>query len=93
MKFCRYCGKEHLDEAVICPHCGCATKEENRAPSAETNDSISIGLVVLSIFIPLFGIIYWPVMAKSRPRCAKTCGIAAIISWAVYFVFWTLILG
>ncbi|MBO7394077.1 MAG: zinc-ribbon domain-containing protein, partial [Abditibacteriota bacterium] len=25
MKYCRQCGKELLDEAVICPHCGCAT--------------------------------------------------------------------
>ena len=24
MKFCTHCGKELLDEAVICPSCGCA---------------------------------------------------------------------
>lgn len=24
MKYCSKCGKEILDEAVICPHCGCA---------------------------------------------------------------------
>ena len=28
--FCKKCGKELFDEAVICPQCGCAT--ENSAP-------------------------------------------------------------
>ena len=32
MKFCSKCGKEIMDEAVICPNCGCATG--NYAPKA-----------------------------------------------------------
>ena len=31
MKFCQKCGKEIMDEAVICPNCGCAV--ENAAPA------------------------------------------------------------
>lgn len=27
--FCRYCGKEILDEAVLCPHCGVMVKKIN----------------------------------------------------------------
>lgn len=27
MKYCTKCGAEILDEAVICPHCGCMTNE------------------------------------------------------------------
>ncbi len=27
MKFCEKCGKEIMDEAVVCPGCGCATKK------------------------------------------------------------------
>ncbi|MGN1051035.1 MAG: zinc-ribbon domain-containing protein [Acutalibacteraceae bacterium] len=87
MKFCQNCGKEVLDEAVICPNCGCSVQADNNTQSTEVDESVSAGLVVLSVLIPLFGIIYWPVKAKTRPKCAKTCGIAAIISWAVYFVF------
>ena len=37
MKFCSKCGKEILDEAVICPHCGCATAQQNPA----TTESIA----------------------------------------------------
>ena len=28
MKFCEKCGKEIMDEAVVCPGCGCATTTE-----------------------------------------------------------------
>ena len=24
MKFCQTCGKEIMDEAIVCPNCGCA---------------------------------------------------------------------
>ena len=80
MKFCKNCGKELVDEAVVCPGCG-ASQNTYNAP-AQT-DSVSVGLVILSILIPLFGIIYWPVKAKETPKRAKACGIAAIISWVV----------
>lgn len=81
MKFCQHCGKELLDAAVICPGCGCSVQA-----IAEVDESVSVGLVILAVLIPLFGIIYWPVKAKTRPKCAKACGIAAIISWVVGFV-------
>lgn len=87
MKFCQHCGKEIMEEAVICPGCGCSVQSGNNTQVAEVDESISAGLVVLAVLIPLFGIIYWPVKAKTRPKCAKACGIAAIISWAVYFIF------
>ena len=87
MKFCQHCGKELLDEAVICPGCGCSVQATNSIQATEVNQSVSVGLVILAVLIPLFGIIYWPVKAKTRPKCAKICGIAAIISWAVCFVF------
>ena len=83
MKFCQHCGKEILDQAVICPNCGCSVQVANNTQVTEVDQSVSAGLVVLAVLIPLFGVIYWPVKAKSRPKCAKICGIAAIISWVV----------
>ena len=82
MKFCQHCGKEIHDQAVVCTGCGCAVQPTN-TQVAEVDESVSGGLVFLAVLIPLFGIIYWPVKAKTRPNCAKACGIAAIISWIV----------
>jgi hypothetical protein len=82
MKFCSKCGAQLHPEAVICPQCGCAV--EPVAPVVE--DKVSVGLVILAIFIPLFGIIYWPCTHKKTPRRARACGIAAIISWVVSFI-------
>ena len=84
MKFCSKCGKEIMDEAVVCPNCGCAVVAPNQYnPVNRADDEVSVGLVILSILIPLFGVIYWPVKHKETPKKAKACGIAGIISWAV----------
>lgn len=32
MKYCGKCGKEILDEAVVCPACGCAVKKSEPMP-------------------------------------------------------------
>ncbi len=29
MKFCQKCGKEMVEEAVVCPSCGCSVVQEN----------------------------------------------------------------
>ena len=39
MKYCSKCGKEIMDEAVICPGCGCAQENNvpgNNAPQIKT---------------------------------------------------------
>lgn len=87
MKYCQHCGAEVNENAVVCVKCGCSIQQASTAPAEEVDDSVSAGLVVLSVLIPLFGIIYWPIKAKERPRCARTCGIAAIIAWVGYFLF------
>lgn len=84
MKYCQHCGTELADLAVMCPQCGCSV---SNGITQEVDESVSVGLVVLAVFIPLFGLIYWPVKSKTRPRCAKACGIAALISWGIGFVF------
>lgn len=85
MKFCSKCGKEIVDEAIVCPNCGCAVVNPN-VPQEFTNDQVSVGLCVLAALIPLFGIIYWPVKHKETPKRAQACGITAIVSWAICFV-------
>ena len=35
--FCSKCGKQILDEAVICPHCGCATNNNQNTTNNTSN--------------------------------------------------------
>ncbi|MBR2080983.1 MAG: hypothetical protein IKC50_06320 [Oscillospiraceae bacterium] len=93
MKYCQHCGAEVNENAVVCVKCGCSLQQANANQSKEVDNSVSTGLVVLAVLIPLFGIIYWPVKAKERPKCAQACGIAAIISWVVCFVITMLASG
>lgn len=86
MKFCTKCGKEIMEEAIICPHCGCVcTNNFYQAPISY--DEVNIGLCILSFLFPLFGIIYWPIKHSESPKKAQACGIAAIISWVLRFFF------
>lgn len=63
--FCKVCGKEINDEAVICPHCGCSVKEipvtavdngvagEKKKVNAMSITGFVLSLV--SLLIALFG--------------------------------------
>ena len=56
MKYCRSCGAELLDEAVICPKCGVAV-EEIKAPVQKNKLALAgfvLGLV--SLFINLYAV-------------------------------------
>ena len=44
--FCTKCGKEILDDAIICVHCGCGT-QANSASAVAANDAPSAGMAVL----------------------------------------------
>lgn len=75
--FCKNCGKEIDDKAVVCVNCGAAVQGNS------VEDKVSVGLCILSFIIPIFGIIYWPVKNKETPKRAKACGITAIVSWVL----------
>ncbi len=83
MKFCQHCGKELVDEAVVCPGCGCAVTAKPTPVIALADDEVNVGLCVLSALIPLFGVIYWPLKHNETPKRAKACGVTALISWGV----------
>ena len=46
MKYCSQCGKELVDEAVVCPNCGCAVQ----APANQQEDKPSTGLILFLCF-------------------------------------------
>lgn len=85
MRFCQRCGKEIMEEAIICPNCGCGTGVKNSFTNSE--DEINVGLCIVSALIPLFGFIYWGIKSKETPRKAKACGITAIVAFSISLLF------
>ena len=88
MKFCSHCGKEILDEAVICPNCGCSVQYDNagggnanRQTAPQYTDSysaLSVAGLILAFFEPLVGLIL-SIMAHSD---AKKTGSGKSLSLA-----------
>ena len=72
--YCRKCGKEVDDEAIICPYCGCSTS------GGKVNDSKSMGYAVLGFFLPVVGFILWLVWKDEYPLRASSCGKGALVS-------------
>ena len=63
MKYCSKCGKEIMDETVICPGCGCAVKNEVKPSEVSYDDCvrksattniISAVLLAVGVFCALF---------------------------------------
>lgn len=59
MKYCFNCGNELRDEAVVCPHCGCATEKYNNNKKTDDNSISALAIVglVLSFLIPIAGLV------------------------------------
>lgn len=89
MKYCRHCGKEVMDEAIICPNCGCATDVPNTLNSSEI-DEPSMGLNIVGLLIPIVGLILFLVYHDKTPRKAKEIGKFALIGCAIACVLWLL---
>ena len=81
MKYCRQCGKELLDEAVICPQCGCATGHQ-----AASDEKASALWIIIAILFPIVGAIYALIEWKNKPNAAKTVLIVSIIVWVLSMI-------
>lgn len=62
MKFCQHCGKEIMDEAVVCTGCGCAVNHSSvnlsTSTKAEKKTSASLILGIIGIvFAWLFALV------------------------------------
>ena len=88
MKYCKKCGNELLDEAVICPKCGCSTGYE-----AVSDEKASIGWIILAILSPIAGVIYALINWKNKPNAAKTVLIVSVVVWIVGIIIGMIISG
>lgn len=54
MKYCTHCGSEIVDEAVVCPNCGCSVENPQTAVATTGGGTSSSGLdLVIKIFMVL----------------------------------------
>lgn len=75
MAYCKNCGAQIDDKAVICPKCGVA-----QAGTVTEPDTGNIGWGVLGFFLPLIGLILYLILQDTRPLTARMAGKGALIS-------------
>ena len=81
--FCKHCGAEILDQAVICPKCGCATNANANVADPNASDKTWLATLLLCWFLGTFGIHRFYV-GKTGTGVAQLltmggCGVWAII--------------
>ena len=81
MRFCSNCGKEIMDNAVICVNCGCAVN--NNSATVYSDDAPNTGFAVLGFLFPLVGLILYLVNKDKSPLKAKSAGKGALIGFCV----------
>lgn len=86
MKYCKHCGGEINDEAVVCSHCGCQVEEIKQQESS----GLSVAALIFSILGGWLGLVLDIVglctlkEKKNRTRCK--IGLGIVVAWIVLFV-------
>lgn len=60
---------------------------------ANQEDKVSAGLCVLSFMIPLVGLVHWLCYRNELPERANACGISALVSWIIWFLWFFIIMS
>lgn len=94
--YCKYCGKEVKDEAVVCISCGCSIEKETKQPVNAENNESKTGLGVLFALILgliglLIGLIMYPDNTVARKTFIKGWAITFGVSTAAIVLFYVFI--
>ena len=89
MAYCKNCGAQIDDMAVMCPKCG-APQQNMNMQQTNVVDSGSAGWAVLGFCIPLVGLILYLVWKDTKPMSSKMAGKGALISVIVSVAFYVL---
>lgn len=85
--YCKNCGKEIDEKAVICPHCGV-----QQAQLANENDTGGFGWGLLGCCIPIVGLILFLVWKDTKPKTSKAAGIGALVSVCCLVLWYVLVI-
>lgn len=83
MAFCKNCGNQIGDGAIMCPQCGTMVAPVQQQPAQQ---KASFGWAVLGFFFPIVGLILFLVWKKDQPAKAKMAGIGALVGFIVNIV-------
>ena len=81
MRYCRYCGSQIGNEAVICVHCGCVVEKASNTTTNDFNEPDSKSTLVISIlgfvlcWIPLIGLILSLIGLKKVSNVSMKVGL------------------
>ena len=87
MAFCRNCGAQIDDNAVVCTSCGVA---QNNTPAVV--DKGGFGWGALGCCLPLVGLILFLVWKDTKPKTSKAAGIGALVSVGIAVAYWLVML-
>lgn len=85
MAYCKNCGQQIDDRAVICPKCGVP---QQNTPAVVDNGGFGWGL--LGFCFPVVGLILFLVWKDNKPRTGKAAGKGALISVIVSVVLYVI---
>lgn len=88
MAFCKACGKEVVDTAVICPGCGSETgvKKEVEKTSRKWSNGKFAAFIVLGILLPIIGTIMG-IIGLTQEENRQNGGIClgvSLVSWILW---------
>ncbi len=84
--YCKNCGKEIHDEAVMCVHCGATVASIPAEAAVSSEDYAPGGICFLCFLIPFFGLMLYATHAIERPRAASAYLKWAVISWVICLI-------
>ncbi len=86
MAFCKKCGAQIDDQAVVCPKCGVAQNSQ----LTQGSDNGGFLWSLLGFCIPLVGLILFLVWKDTKPVTGKAAGVGALVSVIVWVVLYVL---
>lgn len=86
MAYCKNCGAQIDDQAVICPKCGVSQETK---PAVVDNGGFGWG--VLGCCIPIVGLILFLVWKDTKPKTAKAAGIGALVSVCLMVLYYIVV--
>lgn len=85
MAFCRKCGKEIDEEAIICIHCGCATGNAVATQKESTDREANGGELLVAFLFPIVGAILYYIYKADKPTAAQKINKISIAAFFMWF--------